>query len=126
MELENIINYKFKNQKYLDIALTHSSYANESKEKMLYNERQEFLGDAVLSIVVSDFLFNNYSLAEGDLTKLRAAIVCEKSLHKLAKEIHLGEYIRLGKGEEITGGRERPSILADAFEAVIAAIYLDS
>ncbi|MEF9983152.1 MAG: ribonuclease III [Oscillospiraceae bacterium] len=126
MELENIINYKFKNPNYLNIALTHSSYANESKEKMLYNERQEFLGDAVLSIVVSDFLFNNYSLAEGDLTKLRAAIVCEKSLHKLAKEIHLGEYIRLGKGEEITGGRERPSILADAFEAVIAAIYLDS
>lgn len=125
MELESIINYKFNDIKYLNIALTHSSFANESKEKIQYNERQEFLGDAVLSIVVSDFLFNNYTLAEGDLTKLRAAIVCEKSLDKLARKINLGHFIRLGKGEEITGGRERPSILADAFEALIAAIYLD-
>ncbi len=124
--LEKQIGYTFKNKKLLQIALTHSSYANESKENLQYNERQEFLGDAVLSIVVSDFLFNNYSLTEGDLTKLRAAIVCEKSLHIFAEEIGLGKYLKLGKGEENTGGRTRPSILADALEALIAAIYLDS
>ena len=125
MSFEDVIGYKFKNKKYMYIALTHSSYANESKEKITHNERQEFLGDAVLSIVVSDFLFNHSHLAEGDLTKLRAAIVCEKSLHKFALKIGLGEFLKLGKGEDMNGGRERPSILADAFEAVIAAIYLD-
>ena len=96
------------------------------KHQLKYNERQEFLGDAVLSIIVSDYLFNNYTVPEGELTKLRAAIVCEKSLDVMANKIHLGEYLRLGRGEEMTGGRTRPSIIADAFEALIAAIYLDS
>lgn len=124
-ELQNKIGYKFKNIEYLQIALTHSSYANEMKHGIKYNERVEFLGDAVLSIVVSDYLFNNYSVPEGDLTKLRASLVCEKSLDEMAAKINLGKYLRLGKGEEMMGGRTRPSILADAFEAVIAAIYLD-
>lgn len=109
----------------MQTAVTHSSYANEMKDPTPYNERQEFLGDAVLSIVVSDYLFKNSSLAEGDLTKLRAALVCEKSLCGFAAKIDLGSAIRLGKGEEMMGGRTRPSILADAFEALIAAIYLD-
>ena len=108
------------------MALTHSSYANEVKHQIKYNERQEFLGDAVLSIIVSDYLFNNYTVPEGELTKLRAAIVCEKSLDVMANKIGLGQYLRLGHGEELTGGRTRPSIIADAFEALIAAIYLDS
>ncbi|MEG1993526.1 MAG: ribonuclease III [Oscillospiraceae bacterium] len=124
-ELEKKLNYYFKNIEYLQIALTHSSYANEMKRGIKYNERVEFLGDAVLSIVVSDYLFNNYSVPEGDLTKLRASLVCEKSLDEMAAKINLGKYLRLGKGEEMMGGRTRPSILADAFEAVIAAIYLD-
>ena len=125
-ELERRIGYQFQNKKYLDIALTHSSYANEVKHQIKYNERQEFLGDAVLSIIVSDYLFNNYTVPEGELTKLRAAIVCEKSLDVMANKIGLGQYLRLGHGEELTGGRARPSIIADAFEALIAAIYLDS
>ena len=125
-ELEKTIGYEFKNEGYLRTALTHSSYANEMRSRCPYNERQEFLGDAVLSIIVSDYLFKSSHLAEGDLTKLRASIVCEKSLWGWAKEIHLGDYILLGKGEENSGGRERPSIQADAFEALIAAVYLDS
>ena len=101
-------------------------YANENKKQRKSNERLEFLGDSVLSIVVSDYLFENFThLPEGELTKIRASLVCEKSLHKFAEQIELGRYIMLGKGEEHTGGRKRPSILADAFEAVIAAIYLD-
>lgn len=102
------------------------SYANEMRHQVRYNERQEFLGDAVLSIIVSDYLFNNYTVPEGDLTKLRAALVCERSLDVMANKIGLGDYLRLGHGEEMTGGRTRPSIIADAFEALIAAIYLDS
>ena len=125
MELEKRIGYHFREKQYLQTAVTHSSYANEMKDPTPYNERQEFLGDAVLSIVVSDYLFKNSSLAEGDLTKLRAALVCEKSLCGFAAKIDLGSAIRLGKGEEMMGGRTRPSILADAFEALIAAIYLD-
>ena len=125
-ELEKTIGYEFKNEGYLRTALTHSSYANEMRSRCPYNERQEFLGDAVLSIIVSDYLFKSSHLAEGDLTKLRASIVCEKSLWGWAKEIHLGDYILLGKGEENSGGRERPSIQADAFEALIAAVYLDA
>ena len=109
-ELEKTIGYEFKNEGYLRTALTHSSYANEMRSRCPYNERQEFLGDAVLSIIVSDYLFKSSHLAEGDLTKLRASIVCEKSLWGWAKEIHLGDYILLGKGEENSGGRERPSI----------------
>lgn len=123
---EKIIGYTFKNKKLLTQALSHSSYANEKKHPGGSNERLEFLGDSVLSIVVSEYLYKNLSdVAEGELTKLRASLVCEKSLHLFAQQINLGEYLLLGKGEENTGGRERPSILADAFEAVIAAIYLD-
>lgn len=125
-EFEKIIGYKFRNEKLIINALSHSSYANETKNPRGSNERLEFLGDSVLSVVVSDYLYKHLNtVAEGDLTKLRASLVCEKSLHVFAQRIHLGEYILLGKGEENTGGRERPSILADAFEAVIAAVYLD-
>lgn len=111
MDLEKRIGYHFREKQYLQTAVTHSSYANEMKDPTPYNERQEFLGDAVLSIVVSDYLFKNSSLAEGDLTKLRAALVCEKSLCGFAAKIDLGSAIRLGKGEEMMGGRTRPSIL---------------
>ena len=123
--LEERIGYTFQAKKYLDIALTHSSYANEVKKNLSSNERQEFLGDAVLSIIVSEYLFNTFHLAEGDLTNLRAAMVCEKSLCEFAEEIQLGDYLKLGRGEEMMGGRTRPSILADAFEALLAAVYLD-
>ena len=125
-QLQVTNHYQFRNPAFLEVALTHSSYANEVKHQIKYNERQEFLGDAVLSIIVSDYLFNNYTVPEGELTKLRAAIVCEKSLDVMANKIGLGQYLRLGHGEELTGGRTRPSIIADAFEALIAAIYLDS
>ena len=124
-ELEQRIGYTFQNRKYLDIALTHSSYANEVKHALSSNERQEFLGDAVLSIIVSEYIFNAFHLAEGDLTKLRAAMVCEKSLCEFSRQLGLGEFLKLGHGEELMGGRTRPSILADAFEALLAAIYLD-
>jgi ribonuclease-3 len=124
--LEKAIGYTFHRQEYLEIARTHSSYVNEGRKHLQNNERQEFLGDAVLSILVSDYLFRRFHLAEGDLTRLRAALVCEKSLCVFARQIHLGEHLLLGRGEELTGGADRPSILADAFEAVIAAVYLDS
>lgn len=124
-EFEDIIGYRFKNKELLRQALSHSSYANEKKRPNGSNERLEFLGDSVLSIVVSDYLYKNLNVAEGDLTKMRASLVCEKSLFVFAQKIRLGEFILLGKGEENTGGRERPSIVSDAFEAVIAAIYLD-
>jgi len=125
-EFQKIINYNFKNEKLLYEALSHSSFANENKKQRRSNERLEFLGDSVLSIVVSDYLFENFTnLPEGELTKIRASLVCEKALYSFAQQIELGRYIMLGKGEEHTGGRKRPSILADAFEAVIAAIYLD-
>ena len=125
VQFENIIGYRFNNKEYILEALTHSSYSNENKEYN-FNERLEFLGDSVLSIVISDYLFKKETeLPEGELTKLRANIVCEESLSEVAISIKLGEYMLLGKGEEATGGRERISILADAFEAVIAAIYLD-
>lgn len=124
-KFEKTIDYKFNNKEYILEALTHSSYSNENK-RYNFNERLEFLGDSVLSIVISDYLFKNEKeLPEGELTKLRASIVCEESLSEVANEIQLGEFMLLGKGEEATGGRERISILADAFEAVIAAIYLD-
>lgn len=111
----------------MEEALTHSSYANEGKKHIKNNQRLEFLGDSVLSIIVAQHLFEHYTyLPEGELTKLRAFLVCEKSLHQFALRIHLGDYLVLGKGEENTGGRKRPSILADAFEAVIGSIYLDS
>lgn len=124
-KFEEIIDYKFENKEYILEALTHSSYSNENR-KYNFNERLEFLGDSVLGIIISDYLFNaEKKLPEGELTKLRANIVCEESLSDVAKEIQLGNYMLLGKGEESTGGRKRISILADAFEAVIAAIYLD-
>lgn len=124
-DLEKKINYEFKNKSLLTTALTHSSYANE-KGGVLYNERLEFLGDSVLGIITAEYLFKNHKdFPEGELTKVRAALVCEKALYSFAKEIDLGEYLFLGKGEIHTGGRNRPSILADAFEALIAAIYLD-
>lgn len=125
MTFEDKIGYHFQDAKLLRRALTHSSYSNESKEKPECNERMEFLGDAVLSLVVSDYIFRKYHLDEGDLTKIRAAIVCEKSLFKFAKEIGLGSELLLGRGEDQMGGRDRASVVSDAFEAVIAAIYLD-
>jgi ribonuclease-3 len=125
-ELQQTIGYTFQNSGLLSTALTHSSYANEGKKHGKNNERLEFLGDSVLSIVVAKHLFLTYpSIPEGELTKLRASLVCEKALDEFAQKIELGNYLRLGKGEELTGGRQRPSILADAFEALIAAIYLD-
>ena len=125
-QFEQIIHYEFKNKKLLQEALSHSSYANENKKNLTSNERLEFLGDSVLSIVVSQHIFEHFKhLPEGELTKIRASLVCEKALFVFAQQIDLGEYILLGKGEEHTGGRERSSILADAFEAVIAAIFLD-
>ena len=124
-ELENKLSYKFKNIALLENALTHSSYANETHCKCGSNERLEFLGDSVLSIIVAEYLYNNYSTHEGELTKLRASLVCEKSLCAFSRELELGKFLKLGKGELRNKGNERPSILADAFEAVLAAIYLD-
>lgn len=128
--LEKTIGYSFKNKYYILTALTHSSFANEMKNKKIevdYNERLEFLGDSVLSIIVSEHIFSdNQKFPEGELTRIRATVVCEKTLAKLARGIKLGEYLRLGRGEALGGGRDRASILADAFEALLAAIYLDS
>lgn len=125
-DFEKILGYKFDNINLLETAVTHSSYANERGNGHKYNERLEFLGDSVLGFVTADYFFNNMrDLPEGQLTKLRAATVCEDACFDYAKEIDLGTYMLLGKGEEKTGGRQRSSILADAFEAVIAAIYLD-
>ncbi|MCC3865769.1 ribonuclease III [Terrisporobacter petrolearius] len=124
-KFEEIIDYTFEDKSYILEALTHSSYSNENKNYK-FNERLEFLGDSVLSIVISDYLFKKEKdLPEGELTKLRANIVCEESLSEVGGQIHLGEHLLLGKGEEATGGRDRISIIADALEAIIAAIYLD-
>ena len=110
----------------LENALTHSSRANESRGTLSSNERLEFLGDSILGMVVADHLYRNHpDLPEGELTRARAALVCEESLVEVARELNLGEYLRLGKGEEAGGGRNRPSIRADAVEAVLAAVYLD-
>ena len=126
-EFQARIGYEFNNINLLRQALTHSSYANEKHMKKLSdNERLEFLGDAVLEVVSSEFLYQNYTdVPEGELTKLRASIVCEPTLALCTKEMDLGRYIYLGKGEDHTGGRKRKSILSDALEAVIGAIYLD-
>lgn len=125
---EKEIGYTFKDKQLLVLALSHSSYANErGLDKTMCNERLEFLGDAIVDMVASDRLFRIMpDSQEGVLTKMRASVVCEPSFAKLASEMHFGEYILLGKGEEATGGRTRASVLADCFEAVIAAIYLDS
>ncbi|MGN0480093.1 MAG: ribonuclease III, partial [Lachnospiraceae bacterium] len=123
------IRYSFQDLTYLQLALTHSSYANEltiARKKAGYNERIEFLGDAVLELVSSDYIYkNNAAMSEGDMTKLRASIVCEPTLAACARQIGLDDYILLGKGEEATGGRKRDSIVSDAMEALIGAIYLD-
>lgn len=125
-QLQNNLGYQFKNPALLSRALTHSSYANERHVDTGDNERLEFLGDSVLGFITAEYLFANHrDFPEGELTKLRAYAVCEKSLFSYAEEIGLGNYLKLGKGEERTGGRTRPSVLSDAFEAVIAAIYLD-
>jgi len=126
-KLEKSINYSFRENSFIYEALTHSSYANERSDKKLkHNERLEFLGDSVLSLVISDYLFMKYpDFPEGELTKVRSKIVCEATLAECASAIDLGEFMYFGKGEEMTGGRNRASILADAFEALIAAIYMD-
>lgn len=123
---EENLGYKFKNINLLKNALTHSSYANEVRGGFSSNERLEFLGDSVLSVIVSDYIFKQYpNIPEGELTKLRASLVCEKSLCAFSRELNMGKYLMLGKGEDRNGGRDRDSILADAFEAVLAAVYLD-
>ena len=124
-ELEEKLHYHFKNRDLLITALTHSSYANEAKAPTKYNERLEFLGDSVLSLVVANYLFRHSTRPEGELSRMRASLVSEEALFQFAKEIDLGAYLRLGRGEELGGGRERPSVVSDAFEAVIAALYLD-
>ncbi len=126
-ELEQKTGYEFKDRGLLRRAMIHSSYANEHHmEKKECNERMEFLGDAVLELACSDFLYRQYEdMPEGEMTKLRASIVCEPTLAYCAEELRLGEYLLLGKGEEITGGRSRNSIVSDAMEALIGAIYLD-
>ena len=124
--LETIIGYKFKNIDLLLTALTHTSYANESRRPVQHNERLEFLGDSVLQLVSADHLFHAFAnRPEGDLTRIRASLVSEGALFQFAQEIQLGEYLRLGRGEERCGGRTRPSVVSDAFEALIAALYLD-
>lgn len=126
-ELENRIGYRFKDFELLRKALKHSSYTNENHQaKYACNERLEFLGDAVLEVISSEFLYlENPKMPEGELTKMRASIVCEPALAFCAKELNLGEFLMLGKGEETTGGRKRDSVTSDALEAVIGAIYLD-
>ncbi len=125
IDIEQKIGYTFKNKDYLEKALAHSSFANERHSES--NERLEFLGDSVLSLVVSENLFLAHSKNdEGDLSKIRASLVCEQGLFGLAKKIGLPEYIKLGRGEELSGGRQRPSLVSDAFEALLAAIFLDS
>lgn len=125
--LEKKLQYTFTNRELLSEALNHSSYANEHRSTGISsNERLEFLGDSVLGFVTAEFLFRMYpQLPEGDLTRMRAALVCEQSLYEVARMLELGQYLKLGKGEEAGGGRERQSILADAVEAVFAAVYLD-
>lgn len=131
-EFEKRIGYVFKNKKLIETALTHSSYSNELRVKQTRvcecNERLEFLGDSVLSLVVSEYLYSNYAEdhTEGDLTRMRADVVCERALARYALKIGLGQFLLLGNGEEKNRGRERRSILADTFEATLAAIYLDA
>lgn len=126
-ELQKNIGYEFKQEALLRQALTHSSYAHEKNLKELMdNERLEFLGDAVLEVVSSEFLFKNHpEMNEGQMTKLRASLVCEQSLATCARQLNLGNFLLLGNGEDLTGGRERDSILSDAWEALIGAMYLD-
>jgi ribonuclease III len=127
--LEQVTGLKFHNRKLFQQAFTHTSFTHEKKATGVHpdNERLEFLGDAVLELAVSEYLFQRYpKMSEGDLTRTRARVVCEASLASFAKELGFGEHVRLGKGEEMTGGRSRPSLLADVFEAFIGALFLDS
>ena len=125
-ELSRRLGVSFKHIGWLHQALTHTSYANESRVSIEHNERLEFLGDAVLELVTSEFLYMNHpKMPEGEATRKRASMVCEQTLALCAKEIDLGSYLYLGKGEELTGGRERASVTSDAMEALIGAIYLD-
>lgn len=124
-QIESNIQVKFNKPELIKVALTHSSYAKQYAGEE-YNERLEFLGDSVLQLVITEYLFINYkNKKEGELTKLRSLIVCENSLYEIAKKLNFATFLRMSRGEEITGGRERISILADSVEAVIAAIYLD-
>ena len=124
-EVEEHIGVKFNEEYLLKTALTHSSYANQHRDEE-YNERFEFLGDSILQLCITEYLFLNYkNKSEGELTKIRSLIVCENSLYEIGKKLNLGYFIRISKGEELTGGRERVSIIADAVEALLAAIYLD-
>lgn len=127
-ELQNNLEYSFKDLELLETALTHSSYANENNlHPSKSNQRLEFLGDTIINLVVSEYLYNKYPFyPEGELTKIRAKVVCESSLALVARKIKLGDYLLLGKGEESTGGRKRDSILADASEAITGAVFLDS
>ena len=129
-ELQSKMGYSFQNEEYLLQALTHSSFSNETGARnhhLLCNERLEFLGDSVLSLITSDYLYRNFpQLPEGHLTRLRAATVCEDALASYANELGLGAFLLLGKGESQSGGAQKPAILADAFEAILAAIYLDA
>jgi len=126
-KLEKTIGYTFKNTSLLELALTHSSASNErGKGRLGCNERLEFLGDSILGYFTAEYLFGTYpDKPEGEMTKIRAELVCEQSLARVAEKLGLGDYLRLGRGEELGGGRTRPSITADAVEAVLAAIYLD-
>lgn len=125
-ELEEILGYKFKDISHLDTAFTHKSYANESHSDVVSYERYEFLGDAILQFVTSKHLFLEYpEKTEGELTKLRASLVCEYTLSQITKNLGFGKYLYLSHGEEMTGGMNRPSILCDLFESVLGAIFLD-
>ncbi len=126
-ELENKLGYHFHDRRLLEHALCHSSYANERHwDKLMNNERLEFLGDAVLELATSEYLYQNYpTMPEGEATRTRASIVCEQTLALCARDLGLGEWLLLGKGEELTGGRDRDSITSDAMEALLGAIYLD-
>ncbi|MBO8167808.1 MAG: ribonuclease III [Thermoanaerobacteraceae bacterium] len=127
-ELLNQCGVSINSLELVNQALTHPTYVFENqKKKLSHNQRLEFLGDAVLDLIVAQYLYHRYpTKPEGELTKIRAAVVCEPTLARVARKINLGQYLLLGRGEELTGGRQRPSVLADAFEALIAAIYLDA
>jgi len=123
--LQQTLGFSFRNPGILEQAFTHSSYVNEHKHAR-HNERLEYLGDAVLELAVSEYLFHRFpNLPEGELTLIRASVVCEPSLHEISRELKFGDYVLLGRGEELGGGRERPALLADVFEAFIGALYLD-
>lgn len=126
-KLEKALGYEFNNKKLLEAALIHSSYANEKRDKAIRsNERLEFLGDSVLNMLTAAYLYRECpDFPEGELTKIRAAAVCEQSLYQFAREFSIGDYLLMGHGEEINGGRQRPSIMADATEAIIGAAFLD-